>query len=60
MQEILTLNRKEQIRLTVFNQVEKKQVTMSKAARLLGLSERQGWRLLSAYRKEGAQGLAHG
>jgi transposase len=60
MQEILTLNRKEQIRLTVFNQVEKKLVTMGKAASLLGLSERQGWRLLSAYRKEGAQGLAHG
>ena len=60
MQEILILNRKEQIRLTVLNQTEKNQLTMSKAASLLGLSERQVWRLLRAYRKEGAQGLAHG
>jgi transposase len=60
MQEILILNRKEQIRLSVLNQMEKKRLTMSKAASLLGLSERQVWRLLSAYRKEGAQGLAHG
>jgi hypothetical protein len=60
MKEELTLNRKEQIRLTVLNQVEKNQLTMSESASLLRLCERQVWRLLSAYRKEGAQGLAHG
>lgn len=32
---------------------------MREAAPLLGVSERQGWRLLVAYRKEGARGLAH-
>ena len=32
---------------------------MGKAAPLLGVSERQGWRLLAAYRKEGARGLVH-
>ena len=26
---------------------------------MLGVSERQGWRLLAAYRKEGAAALAH-
>ena len=32
---------------------------MREAARLLGVSERQGWRLLAAYRKDGACALAH-
>ncbi len=32
---------------------------MKEAAPLLGVSERQGWRLLSAYRREGARGLVH-
>ena len=32
---------------------------MREAAPLLGVCERQGWRLLAAYRKEGARGLAH-
>ena len=32
---------------------------MQEAAPLLGVSERQGWRLLSAYRREGARGLVH-
>jgi len=33
---------------------------MREAAELMGVSERQGWRILSAYRKEGAAALAHG
>lgn len=33
---------------------------MAQAAELLGVSERHGWRLLAAYRKEGAAALAHG
>jgi len=33
---------------------------MCEAAELMGVSERQGWRILSAYRKEGAAALAHG
>ena len=32
---------------------------MKEAAPLLGVSERQGWRLLVAYRKEGPRGLVH-
>ncbi len=32
---------------------------MREAAPLLGVSERQGWRLLVAYRREGARGLVH-
>jgi len=33
---------------------------MRETAEVLGVSERQGWRLLAAYRKEGAAALAHG
>ena len=60
MKERLTLNRKEQNRLMVLNQLERKEVGPGKAALLMQVSERQAWRLLAAYRKEGAEGLAHG
>jgi len=33
---------------------------MREAAKVMGVSERQGWRILAAYRKEGAAALAHG
>lgn len=33
---------------------------MGQAAELMGVSERHGWRMLAAYRKEGAAALAHG
>jgi len=33
---------------------------MGEAAKVMGVSERQGWRILAAYRKEGAAALAHG
>jgi transposase len=60
MKELLTLNWKEQNRVIVLNQVESKQLAVSGAAIILKVSERQAWRLLAAYRREGAAGLAHG
>lgn len=60
MRETVTLNRKEQIRLKVLNQTEAKELSIGKAATLLGLSERQVWRALATYRSEGAAALAHG
>lgn len=60
MREKLTLNIKEQTRVIVLNQVTTKQIEVGEAAVLLKVSERQAWRLLSAYRKAGAAGLAHG
>jgi len=33
---------------------------MQEAAKVMGVSERHGWRILAAYRKEGAAALAHG
>lgn len=51
---------KEQQRLQVLNRVLEGGMTVPTAAGLMGLSERQAWRVLAAYRKEGAAALAHG
>jgi transposase len=56
----LTLTNKEQNRLSIMNGVLQRQWAVSEAAEILGLSERHTWRLLAAYRKEGAAALAHG
>jgi len=47
------LNRKEQRRLVVLNQVETGKMTGREADEILGLSLRHVRRLLAAYRKEG-------
>ena len=57
--EGLTLSTKEQHRLQILNGVLQRYWTIKEAAPLLGVSERQEWRLLAAYRGEGARGLAH-
>jgi transposase len=58
--EGLILTMEEQTRLQVMNGVLERQWTVKEAAELLGVSERHGWRLLVAYRRNGAAGLAHG
>src|SRR5919106_1319983 len=55
-----TLTIKEQTRLQILNGVLERRWSMPKAAELLGVSERHAWRLLAAYREEGAAALAHG
>jgi len=60
MKELLTLNRKEQKRLMVLNKITKRELSIKEGSAALELSERQVWRLLSGYRKEGASALAHG
>ena len=55
----LTLSTKEQNRLHILNGVLERYWSMGEAALLLGVSERQGWRLLAAYRKDGAAALVH-
>ncbi len=60
MEERLTLNKKGQMRLMVLNRLERKDMEAGGAAAVLGISERQVWRLLAAYREEGAAGLVHG
>lgn len=56
----LTLNNKEQSRLSIMNGVLERHWTVEEAAQLLGVSERHAWRLLASYRKEGAVAIAHG
>jgi len=60
MQEMLTLNRKEQMRLRILNEVEGGRLKMGDAAEMMALSLRQVRRLRRAYRTEGAQGMVHG
>jgi transposase len=60
MEGLVTLNKKEQRRLMVLNHVEKGSMKSREAAVVLDLSLRQVRRLLSSYRRKGAEGLAHG
>ncbi len=56
----LTLTAKEQTRLQILNGVLEGHWFVREATEVLGVSERHAWRLLAAYRKEGAAALAHG
>jgi transposase len=56
----LTLTQQEQGRLQTLNLVLGGRMGVGEAAYVLGLSERHAWRILAAYRKEGAAALAHG
>jgi transposase len=56
----LTLTTREQTRLGIMNMVLSRQYRVTEAAQLIGVSERHTWRMLAAYRKEGAAALAHG
>jgi len=60
MEGMVTLNREEQRRLMVLNEVGRGRLGGRQAAEVLNLSLRQSRRLIAAYRKEGAQALAHG
>lgn len=60
MKEMVTLNKKEQRRLVVLNQVEIGKMPGRQAAEVLGFSLRHVRRTLAAYRREGAAALAHG
>lgn len=60
MKEMVVLNRKEQRRLVVLNQVEAGRMRGREASEVLDLSLRHVRRLLAVYREEGAQALAHG
>jgi len=60
MRETVILNKKEQRRLLVLNQMEKGEIIGREAAETLALSLRHVRRLVAAYRKEGVAALAHG
>jgi transposase len=60
MKERLTLTTEELRRLKAMELVEAGRLDIPRAVQLLQVSERQGWRILARYRKEGAAGLVHG
>ena len=51
---------KEQSRIQVLNGVIEGKVTVAEAVGLMGVSQGHAWRLLAAYREEGAAAIAHG
>jgi transposase len=54
------VDEKTQQRVAVIHEVAQGAIVAASAATLLGVSERQVWRLLAAYRRAGAAGLQHG
>lgn len=54
------MSERERRRLTVLSQVKQGQLSVAGAGRLLGLGERQAWRLWKRYGKAGDAGLVHG
>lgn len=60
MEGMVILNKKEQKRLMVLNQVEKGRMGGGEAAGILGISTRHFRRVIAGYRREGAEALAHG
>ena len=57
--DILTMSRREAMRLHLLHQALAKKVTQREAARLMALSERQVRRLLQRVRREGDGGICH-
>ena len=54
------LSLKEERRLQLVNEIERRGITGKQGAEILEISLRHFRRLLAAYRKEGAAALAHG
>src|SRR5215831_15450577 len=60
MRENITLNREEQKRLHILNQVVEGKLVARQAAELMNRSVRQIRRMVAAYRKRGAAAVVHG
>jgi transposase len=58
--ETITMSTTEQRRAWVLNRLGKGELTTAEAAGLLGLSERQIWRLRTAFEADGPAALVHG
>ena len=59
MKGILTLSRKEIDRLMLISQIEQEKISVLEASRLLGLSQRQIYRILKRVKTEGSKGIVH-
>jgi len=59
MQEILTMSTKERQRLQLIGHLKHGRTTVAKTAAALGVSERQMYRILGRFHREGDAGLIH-
>ena len=59
MEGILTMSQKEVDRLKIISQIETKVLKVSEAAELLGISQRQTYRVLKRIKQEGSSGIIH-
>jgi transposase len=59
MEGILTMSQKEIDRLSILKQVDDKKLTVEEASEIIGLSERQTYRVLKRIRDEGSKGIIH-
>lgn len=59
MEGILTMSQKEVDRLTILKQVEDKKLTVAEASEIMGITERQTYRMLKRIRDEGSKGIIH-
>src|SRR5574337_681644 len=58
--DTIALTMREQQRVAVIERVFQGELTMAEAAMVLGISERQSFRLKDRIRKEGVAGIIHG
>src|SRR3982750_1973993 len=56
----LSMSAKERRRLEVLSRVKAGEVTLAKAAEVLGVSRRQVYRVYARWRRDGDAGLGHG
>jgi transposase len=59
LEPILIMSARERDRLTILTQVCEENLTVSEAAEILSISERQAYRILQRFRDEGTKGLLH-
>ena len=59
MKDGLTLSDREEARLRALTDVAAGTLSLAEAAELMGVGQRQAWRLLATLRREGARGLPH-
>ena len=59
MEGILAMSQKELDRLQIIKQIEKKELRVDEGADLMGISQRQTYRVLKKIREEGSKGIIH-
>jgi transposase len=59
MEGILTMSQKEIDRLQIIKKIEAKELKVEEGAELIGISERQTYRVLKKVREEGSKGIIH-